>query len=71
MESLREFGYQETDLEYGDVLSDMLKGKDIDELTELLCECETLLQTNDIYLTKLNAKGLKRLFHLITGIEKK
>ena len=71
MESLREFGYQETDLEFGDVLSDMLKGKDIDELTELLCECETLLQTNDIYLTKLNAKGLKRLFHLITGIEKK
>ena len=71
MESLREFGYQETEPEYVDILSDMLKGKDIDELTELLCECETLLQTNDIYLTKLNAKGLNRLFDLITGIEKK
>lgn len=71
MESLREYGYQETDPEYVDILSDMLKGKDIDELTELLCECETLLQTNDIYLTKLNAKGLNRLFNLITGIEKK
>lgn len=71
MEMVKRTGYQETDSDYVAVLSEMLEKYSEDDLTELLCECEMLLQTNDIYLTKLNERGLKRLYNLITGIERK
>ena len=60
-------GYLFVDFE--GVLAKMLADYSEDDLVELLCECEMLLQTNDIYLKKLNEQGFKKLFNLITGIE--
>ncbi len=57
--------------EVTNILSEMINSYNDDELTELLCECEVILQTNDIYLKKHNQHGFKRLFNLITGAERK
>lgn len=73
MEIMERTGYQDEyiHLDYEEVLAEMLAEYNEDELTQLLCECEMLLQTNDIYLKKLNERGLKRLLNLIGGIESK
>lgn len=57
-------------LDFADVVNGMLANYNEDDLTELLCECEMLLQTNRIYLNKLSEKGFKRLFNIIAGIER-
>lgn len=68
MESL---GYQGEIMQPGldEAISEMLEKQNKDDLPELLCECEVLLQTNDICLKKLNEHGLKKLFGLVIGIE--
>lgn len=53
------------------IISEMLEKYTHDDLVDLLCECEMLLQTNDTYLKKLNERGFKRLFNLLSGIERK
>lgn len=53
------------------IMEEMISQRTNDELIELLCECEMLLQTNEIYLKKINTRGFVRLFNLILGIERK
>lgn len=69
--SFEHFGDSQLSSEVIEAMSDILKTYKEDDLIDLLCECEMLLQTNDIYLRKINARGLFRLFNLITGIERK
>lgn len=53
------------------VISDILEGYQNDDLIELLCECETLLETNGMYLKKLDEHGYRKLYNVIEGIEDK
>ena len=53
------------------IISDILKEYKYDDLIELLSECELLLETNYTYLKKLNEHGLKKLWNLLSGIDKK
>lgn len=63
--------YIEPDASVIQIMEEILSTYKEDDLIELLSECEMLLQTNEIYLKKINAKGFVRLFNLILGIEKK
>lgn len=63
--------YIEPDASVIQIMEGILSAYKEDDLIELLSECEMLLQTNEIYLKKINAKGFVRLFNLILGIEKK
>ena len=58
-------------LDFAGVIAKMLEDYSDDDLTELLCECEMLLQTNGIYLKKLKERGFRKLYNLVTGIEGK
>lgn len=56
-------------LDFAGVIDKMLADYSEDDLTELLCECEMLLQTNGIYLNKLNEHGFKKFLNFVSGIE--
>ena len=58
-------------MDFAGVIAKMLEDYSDDDLTELLCECEMLLQTNGIYLKKLKERGFRKLYNLVTGIEGK
>lgn len=64
-----EYYSEDLQLDFADVIAKMLEGYREDDLTELLCECEMLLQTNNIYLKKLKERGFRKLYNLLTGIE--
>lgn len=42
-----------------------------EEMIELLGECEFILSQNEGRLAQLDVRGLKRLWHVITGIKRK
>ena len=52
-------------------LNGLIAGWDTEELIELMGECEFVLSGNDARIRKLDVRGLKRLWLIITGIQRK
>ena len=59
------------DKDFEEALDEMLAEYTEDDLVQLLCECEMILRTNDIYLKKLDAHGAEKIFNIIFRIESK
>lgn len=57
------------DKDFEEVLDGMLAEYTEDNLVQLLCECEMILRTNDIYLKKLDVRGAEKFFNIICRIE--
>ena len=53
------------------IISEMLKEYSDEDLIVLLGDCEHLLDTNEKNFKKLDVRGLKKLWYLISGVQKR
>lgn len=60
-----------SDLELEGIIKELIDDWSTDEMIELLGECEFVLSSNEGRIEQLKAKGLTRLWRMITGINKK
>lgn len=66
---LEEYTLAEKETE--DKLNALTKGWNEDEMIDLLVECEMVLSYNKNRINQLDVKGLKRLWHIVSGIYSK
>lgn len=61
----------DSDKELQEKIEGLIEGWSVDEMRDLLVECEFVLSYNEGRIEQLNVRGLKRLWHIVTGVYSK